>query len=322
MSDVFNEIPVPPAATYESWHSYPSLYAIGHRVLGELLLDPVIVQEKVDGSQFSFGVFIDSDGNPDLKMRSKGAQLNIHAPDAMFRAGVNYVKSIEHLLTPGWTYRGEYLNKPKHNALAYDRIPKNHIAIFDINTGHEHYMPSAAVAVEAERIGLEAVPTFYQGRIEGPQAFRNLLDRVSFLGGQKIEGVVVKNYNRFGPDKKALMGKFVSEAFKEVHQREWKASNPTKLDVVAALVESLKTPARWNKAIQHLREAGKLTDSPRDIGLLIPEVRADILKEELEFIADKLVDWAMPTIMRGVVAGLPEFYKEVLLRKQFENDKE
>ena len=37
---------------------------------------------------------------------------------------------------------------------------------------------------------------------------RELLQTTSVLGGQKIEGVVVKSYLRF--DKKALMAKFVS----------------------------------------------------------------------------------------------------------------
>lgn len=34
-----------------SWHSYPKLYAMGHRAIADILLDDVIVQEKVDGSQ-------------------------------------------------------------------------------------------------------------------------------------------------------------------------------------------------------------------------------------------------------------------------------
>ena len=55
-----------------SWHSYPSIYALGHRYLEELLLDPVLVEEKVDGSQFSFGVFEHPEG-PELRCKSKGA---------------------------------------------------------------------------------------------------------------------------------------------------------------------------------------------------------------------------------------------------------
>ena len=299
----------------DSWHTYPSIFAIGHRALSELLLDPVIVEEKIDGSQFSWGLFDHEDGERVLHARSKGAQLNLVAPEKMFTEACEIIKALP--LTVGWTYRAEYLKKPKHNALAYDRIPTNHLMIFDINTGHEEYLPYEQKAAEAARLGLEVVPLIYEGRVGSAEQFRAMLDRVSALGGQKIEGVVVKNYARFGPDKKALMGKFVSEAFKEVHAAEWKISNPSKSDVVESLIEFLRTPARWNKAVQHLREAGNLEDSPRDIGNLIKEVQADIQRECSDLIAQRLAQWATPQIMRGVVRGVPEWYKEELLKRQF-----
>ena len=301
----------------DSWHSYPSIFAIGHKALAELLLDPVIVEEKVDGSQFSFGLFDHADGERVLHCRSKGAQLNIVAPEKMFAAGVSVVQNLP--LRVGWTYRAEYLKSPKHNALAYDRIPANHLMVFDINTGHEEYMPYQAKADECARLGLEIVPLVFEGIIENVEHFRSMIDRVSALGGQKVEGVVVKNYRRFGPDKKVLMGKFVSEAFKEVHAAEWKAANPSRSDIVERLIDTLRTPARWNKAVQHLRERGLIEDSPRDIGLLIKEAQADMEKECLELIAEKLVEWALPNIRRGVIRGLPEWYKDQLVGKQFEN---
>lgn len=233
----------------------------------------------------------------------------------MFIKAVEVIKQLD--LTVGWTYRAEYLAKPKHNTLAYERTPKNYLMLFDINTGHEEYMSYASKKAEADRIGLEVVPLMYEGKIESAEKFRELLDTVSALGGQKIEGVVVKNYARFGPDKKALMGKFVSEAFKEIHQGEWKKDNPTTRDVVEAIVDSVRTPARWNKAIQHLKEAGKLEGSPRDIGNLIKEVQADIEKECIPEIQQKLYDYARQHVMRGCVRGLPEWYKEELMKGQF-----
>jgi hypothetical protein len=300
-----------------SWHSYPKLYAIGHRALAELLLDDVVVEEKLDGSQFSFGAFEDADG-PLLKIRSKGVQMQIDAPEKMFNKAVETVKEIAPRLQHGWTYRCEYLAKPKHNTLAYDRTPKGYLAIFDINTAEETYLSYGEKAAEAARLGLDVVPLVYRGRIESPEQFMAMLDRTSMLGGAKIEGVVVKNYNRFGPDKKALMGKFVSEAFKEIHQGEWREANPTKTDVVQALVQSMRTPARWAKAVQHLKERGQLTDSPRDIGALIKEVQADIEAEATDEIKQRLFDWAIGQIRRGVIGGLPEWYKEELMKKQFE----
>ena len=297
----------------ESWHSYPSVFALGHRAVADILLDEVIVEEKVDGSQFSFGLFEDG-----YRARSKGAQLNLIAPDSMFKRGCEIVQGLP--LTLGWTYRCEYLVKPKHNVMAYARIPAQHLILFDINIGHEDYLPWEAKAQEAERLGIEVVPRLFHGRLERIEMLRDLLETVSILGGQKIEGVVVKNYARFTVDKKAMMGKFVSEAFKEVHAAEWKSANPTQGDILQRLAEHYRTPARWQKAYQHLRESGQIEDSPRDIGLLMREVPPDVEKECEAEIKDKLYQWAWPHIRRGLTRGLPEWYKERLLERQFTGD--
>lgn len=300
--------------------AYGSIYSLGHRALIDLFADPVVVQEKVDGSQISFRrnhVTEVEAGAPLLAIRSKGADLHIEAPDKMFKLGIEAISNRYSLLTPGWIYRGEYLAKPKHNALAYDRVPKGNIVLFDVDMGGENYLTFEELRDEAERLDLESVPLLRYGRIENVDSFRDMLGNVSFLGGQKVEGVVVKNYYRFGVDKKILMGKFVSEAFKEIHQAEWKASNPSRQDVVQFLVSKYRTPARWAKAVQHLREAGKLEDTPRDIGLLFKEVPEDIARECKTEILDALWSHFWKDIQRGTTAGLAEWYKEQLLKLQF-----
>jgi hypothetical protein len=308
-----------------SWHSYPQIFNMGHRYIVDLLKSDVLVEEKVDGSQFSFGMIPATEKSAGevingcvLRVRSKGAEMHPDAPEKMFAKGVEWIRNNAERLTPGWTYRSEYLAKPKHNALTYDRIPANHIILFDINPGEEDYLSWEVKAQEAERLGLETVPRLFHGRVESIEQFREYLTRESILGGQKIEGVVVKNYALFGQDKKVLMGKFVSEAFKEVHGREWKASNPTKTDVVQFLIARFHGPARWQKAIIHLREQGKITDTPKDIGALMQEVWPDIKKEAEAEIKDVLFKWAEDQMRRGVTAGLAEWYKEELLKAQFE----
>lgn len=299
-----------------SWHSYPSVYAIGHRYLQDLLLDSVLVEEKVDGSQFSFGKFQGEDGEF-LRCRSKGCQLNVDAPEKMFAEAVTTSKELFPLLKTGWTYRAEYLKIPKHNTLAYERIPFKHLILFDINPSEECYLSYEEKKEEAERLGLEIVPILHYGKVESLEHFHSFLERQSCLGGQKIEGVVIKNYNRFGLDKKVLMGKYVSEAFKEVHAGDWKERNPGQGDILQKLVHKYKTPARWAKAVQHLKEVGKIEDSPRDIGLIIREVPNDVKAEcEAEIKAD-LMAWAWPHIQRGLTGGVAEWYKEELLKKQF-----
>lgn len=294
----------------DSWHTYPSVYSLGHRYLTDLLLDPVLVEEKIDGSQISFGRF---DG--ELRIRSKGADIQPLAPEKMFKPAVDVIRSLD--LTPGWTYRGEYLAKPKHNALAYDRVPRNHLILFDINTEHETYCTWEEKAAEASRLGLEVVPRLHHGLLDDITQFQRFLSFVPVLGGQTVEGVVVKNYARFGMDKKVLMGKYVSEAFKEVHAAEWKSANPGQGDVIQSLIHQYRTPARWSKAAQHLREAGLLADEPKDIGLLFKEAPRDLLAECEAEIRDTLFAWAWPKIQRGALAGMAEWYKEQLLARQF-----
>ncbi|TXH14481.1 MAG: hypothetical protein E6R03_09140 [Hyphomicrobiaceae bacterium] len=303
-----------------SWHSYPRIFTLGHRAIATLFEEPVVVEEKVDGSQFSFGVF---DG--ELRIRSKGVVMPVDAPEKMFNKAAVAVKDLyaQGLLTDGWTYRGEYLQKPKHNALAYDRVPTNHIILFDVCTAEETYLSYDEKAAEAARLGLEVVPRL--GVVQGDclAELRTIIDNtVSVLGGQKIEGVVCKQavVTRFGPDKKALIGKFVSEAFKEVHKASWGEANLTSGDVLVRLGETYRNASRWRKAIEHLRDAGRLTDSPKDIGLLMAEVPTDIRKECEDDIKDALFKWAWPHLARQATRGLPEFYKDELLKQQFQGD--
>ena len=296
-----------------SWHSYPKIYNLGHNAIKELFFDPVVIEEKVDGSQFSFGKF---DGK--LKIRSKGQEMHPEAPEKMFQLAVDSVMSRFDLLTEGWTYRGEYLCKPKHNALAYDRIPNGNIIIFDINTAEETYLSYSDKIHEAKLLGYETVPNILTGGVvPDPESLIRLLDTVSILGGQKIEGFVIKNYSRFGPDNKVLMGKHVSEAFKEVHKSNWKIDNPKQNDIVMILQNTYRSPARWNKAIQHLREKGLIEDSPKDIGPILKELGNDVKAECEDEIKETLFKWAWPSINRGINKGFPEWYKDELLKRQF-----
>ena len=296
-------------------HSYPSIYNIGHKAIVDLFTKPVLVEEKVDGSQFTFGII---DG--ELCFRSKGAEIYLEAPEKMFAEGVEAVKQVKNKLVPDWHYRAEYFKKPKHNCLAYDRIPRNHLAIFDIDRdGLGDFVSYALKSEVAEELGFEVVPKLYQGTIETLEQFQALLDTTSFLGGQKIEGVVIKplNYDLWGIDKKVLMGKFVREEFRELNHKNFKSANPRQGDILQIIGQQLRTEARWHKAVQHLKDSGQLESSPKDIGKLFKEVPVDLLKEcELD-IRDQLFNWAWPSITRIATAGLAEWYKDYLLKEQF-----
>ena len=84
------------------------------------------------------------------------------------------------------------------------------------------------------------------------------------------------------------------------------------------LGDAYGTQARWNKAIQHLRERGEIEDDVRDIGKCMKEIPVDILKECEEDMKEKLFSYAWPHIRRMVVRGFPMYYKDLLLKAQFE----
>ena len=299
--------------------SYPSPKQLGDRSVRALFDGPVLVQEKVDGSQISFSV--DSEGT--LQVKSRGSPVNVIAPDKMFAKAVEHLNSIKDRLTPGIVYRGEYLWRPKHNVLCYDRVPKGTIALFDVDLG-THYVSAATVAAEADRLGLEAVPVLFEGVLSGPEALRPMLDRVSFLGGAKIEGVVVKNYALATDGEATFAAKFVSEEFKETHAGKSlgaeRSSREADEPIEKQIVRAYKSAARWQKAVQHLREDGRLTDTPKDIGMLVKEVQADIEAECGAEIREALYQHFASPIKAGVIDGLALWYKDQLMKRSFETE--
>jgi len=304
----------------ERVHSYSSPYAVGHKMLARYEDRPgifeveVFVEEKIDGSQFSFR----KEGD-EVKFRSRKTDL-YPGNAGMFEKGVQSVLEVADRLSEGWTYRGEYLMKPKHNTLCYERVPNRNVVIFDIEKAPNDFLTPDQRMEEATRLGFDVVPVYFTGMIDDMNQLKQFLTKVSILGGP-IEGIVIKPKSQmlFGIDKKLLMAKFVAEDFKEKHEGEWKKSNPGRKDIVQEIIETYKTPQRWNKAVQHLREAGKLEGSPRDIGLLMKEVPSDVYKECAEEIKEQIFKYFWRQISRALTSGLPEWYKEKLAKDAFEN---
>lgn len=261
----------------------------------------VEIEEKIDGSQFSAARI-----NGEYKFRSKGVE--VFADDAgMFGAAVESAGSLD--LLGEHTYRFEYLSKPKHNTLSYERIPKSHLMMFEVQAPDGRYFKGDEVAAEADRLGLEHAPTLYSGPMPNMDEIAEMMDRISVLGKEKIEGVVIKaRDHRHDRDGKVLKAKIVSDRFKERHRGEWKKTNPSQSNIVDAIGESLNTEARFSKVRYALRDRGELTGTPRDIGLLRAEFWRDLLAEEEDQIKDALFKWAWPKIQRRAASGLPQWY--------------
>lgn len=295
----------------ESAHHVPGYSKsihVDHKGAAELFDGPVIVQEKVDGSQFSF--FVDEQGV--LHARSNKTQLNIDFPH-MFTEVVEYLKTVSHLATPGWVYRGEYLRKPKHNSLKYDRAPKGYLVLWDIMFRPENYLAPDDVAKEAAKLGFDVVPTYHIGPLTRDQFHERLKDWVKtppLLGGKMVEGVVVKNYAKFNPiDRRILFCKYVTEEFKEIHAENWHLENPKRGDVVRGIIEALGTPQRFEKARQRGVEAGAVSGEMRDLAFICKEIPRDLREEAADYVKDRLFEYFWPEIMRGVMGKVPPWYK-------------
>ena len=290
---------------------YASIVRVGHKYATGVFDTAVTVQEKVDGSQFSFGV----DHKWELHCRSKGAVVYPDNPPALFKPAVAHVKRLAacKMLDPDFTFRGEAFFRSKHNVLSYNRMPEGGIVLFDIEQEGAHFLHHNQVETMARMLGVEPVRTYGTLVLSGVENLAPFLENESQLGGVQVEGVVAKNYDRFGPDHKPLMVKLVSEAFQEVHGAEWKKMNPGRHDVVETIIKRYATAARFQKAVIHLREQGLIVDGPQDIGLLMREVQDDVEKECKEAIANALYGhfWNKD-IKRGITQGLPTWYKEKL----------
>lgn len=297
----------------ETISSYPSIYALGHRALGEGFLDrDLIVQEKVDGSQFS--AMWTGCG---WSYRSKGVQVHKEDAPDLFRPTIKHFEALNDLALTlfgaGTVLRGEAFKSERHNTLKYGRVPRGHFVLFDIETLGQYFCPPAKASEFADKLSVEPIRTIHIGRVT-LDMIQEWLNEESALGGTKLEGVVLKPaaYDLFGPDKKLLIAKMVRPEFKEENGAAWKIANPGRGDVVDGLIQRYRSEVRWKKAVQHLRDAGKLTQSPQDIGPLLAEVKRDIEKEESDEIAQVLLKRFLPDILRGSTGGLPEWYKDEL----------
>lgn len=294
--------------------AYPKIFAIGHTWVQEIFFDEVEVTEKVDGSQFTFGK--DKEGK--LHIRSKGALIDVYNPPKMFKEGVDYVQSIEGIVPKNSAFYCEYLQKPKHNMLKYDSIPTNHLVLFGASDFDrtKMYTDMEREAFSA-LFNIDSVPIFFKGKVASEEELFKLLDQDSYLGGSKIEGIVVKNYKRTyelnGQILPLMTAKHVSEAFKEVHRNEWKGQH-TARGQWEEYVKGFKTEARWEKAIQRMKEADTLQNAPQDIGPLLESINLDIIEEEKDAIMEFLWKKFSKDVFRVATGGFPNWYKDKLIK--------
>jgi len=303
---------------------YPKIWHLGNDAIEHLFVGSVEITEKIDGSMFGFGV--NQEG--DIVIRSKGKQMYLESYEHMFEIAVQQVEKrrdrlieIYNSVGPFFVY-GEFLSKPKHNILCYDRVPKDNIIVFGVKLGQNFAKDYHILKNFSDGLGLETVPVLYNG-VVGPGSHEELKkmihDTPSVLGNTTVEGIVIKNYWQIvsvGSLADPCFGKYVREDFKERLHKEFKTGKNKEDE----FIDSFRNEAIWHKAVQHLEEKGELEHSPRDIGKLMKAIPEDVLEENKPEIEKFAFNNLWAKIRRKCIAGFPEFYKEYLLKRQFENE--
>jgi hypothetical protein len=296
--------------------SFSKIFTLGHRAIADIWDYKIEISEKIDGSQFRF--FKDADGV--IHTFSKGNEIFHPTNDNLFKPGVEYINLIQNRIPKSFNIYSETLYRPKHNVIKYDSVPKNHIALFGVyDLINENFLSHKEMTNFANDLEVDVVPLLYEGTLPKDRRpgwttefVKALLERDSYLGGHKIEGVVVRSIEKAVNFKGIIfpmaIGKFVSEQFKEKQGRK-----PKKKNQWTDYIEQYRTEARWQKAYQHLREAGKIEHEPRDIGNIIKEAQRDITEECKDEIMEYLWKMYGGQLLRHSIKGLPEWYKEKLL---------
>ncbi len=284
---------------------YSKVHQLYHREVVRMKGHQVVVQEKIDGSQISFG-----QKGGELFVRSKNRMVDLDSPDKMFADAVAVLKTRD--LPENMVFRGEYLRTSHHNVLNYNRRPKDHIIIYDIEDGDgtNDYLQPWQVEEVAFENRFEVVPTYAETDFcDINQSFINIcLENISILGGPLVEGIVIKCYDLFDSRDKTLMCKYVRPEFKEMHT----GMKVHRKDIIMEIGDKLSTPARFEKAVQHARDEGLLVDEPKDIGILMRELNKDF-EEHVDEIKNLLYANYRKEILRVANRGFAEWYKARLL---------
>jgi hypothetical protein len=295
------------------FEKYGKIVQLGDPLVKDIFDGEYVIEEKLDGSNFRFGI------GKDGKRYFGSKEVNYtdeRPPDKMFARAVEEANKIldKFALDRGdgdTIFICEYLQSPKQNTLSYGRVPKNHLMLLDVYVDGELLHPISKEDM-AEKLDMECIPMLDK-RITPitMEELERFLETESVLGKEKIEGIVIKNYNKrfiaYGKGH-VYMAKYVKDEFKERNAKEWNQGVPLSEQVL----QKFPKEPRWEKAVQHLKERGESEGNMRDMARLAPEIETDLEAECKEEIKEFLWGRFRHEIVRGYRHGLAEWYKKKL----------
>jgi hypothetical protein len=297
---------------------YNKVYGIEKRESEGILDGQIVVQEKYDGSMLRIEI-----KNGEMILGSHHVD-NINEGDGQFRTGIQEAKNVFGSIKEDINIFCEYLPREKTNTIQYKTTPPHYLIVFDVFLNNQ-WLKSKELKEFATKFGLHSARVMWEGSGKDftKEIAESLLKQESSLGNAEgysnIEGIVIKNYDKYYDSIKFpwlsgffMCSKWVNSDFKEKNIKE----HPTNKNQVDNIIEMYRSnKARWQKALQHLEEQGKLSGEMKDLALLIPEVKRDLVEEEKEEIKESLYKIFSPKILGVSTIGLAEWYKNYLIKK-------
>lgn len=217
--------------------------------------DSIIIQEKIDGANFSIRYDAETDtvASYSRKMRLKMAN-NLRGAwewaNALNKELVKSVLGTNFILFGEWLvpHTINYPDEKYQNAYFYD--------VWD--TERNQYLEQDKVKEIVEKLGLIYVPVFYEGTFESWEHIMEFVGKTE-LGGEIGEGIVVKNMTRLNDSNTRLpfYVKIVIEKFSEI--KPVRKEDVEKLErnaKIYAIVESVITEGRVTKMIHKMVDEG------------------------------------------------------------------
>lgn len=276
--------------------------------------DYIIIQEKIDGANFSIRY---DEGVNSVKAFSRNKPLNLSnnlrgAWEWSQRLNENLVQEVlgnTLILFGEWlvSHTIVYPDDRYQNAYFYD--------VWDTET--EKYLTQDKVKYIVERLRLNYVPVFYEGEFVSWEHLKQFVGRTDF-GGESGEGIVVKNMTRLNDSNTRLpfYTKIVADKFAEKKSvKEFDESKLERRALLQTIVESVVTEGRVRKLVQKMVDGGlipedwdehNMGDIAKNIGR---EVYYDCIKEEPETVEQvgdlfgKLASGTAMKIVRSMLAA-------------------
>ena len=257
---------------------YDSIPRYGKQGTRDILGTEVVVMEKLDGANASFGII---DGK--LKMFSRNQELNEHNTLRGFYDWVRHNVDPRKLFV-STIYFGEWLVP---HTVQYKKESQCEFYLFDIyDVKTDTYLDWNITVQAAKHLGLRTPEVFFRGELH------SMTDVDKYLGRSELteapntgEGIVVKDYEG------QQFVKIVSDKFKETKSIKQPSLDRTD---IGTLIDSVLTPQRVEKLIHKKIDLGLLpteldiTDTGNVLKALSSDVVNDIFEEEMHIFLDML----------------------------------